>query len=108
MNGLAILFKYNQKSVSIVTESGQRWNVSSALISNVKSSEENNKNARVVAIDTAITPEQTQPKRINWQAISAQAQAPIAARADWEKDLLAPKPLSLAERTGLQVKKPKA
>jgi hypothetical protein len=48
---IGTLIKYNQKSVSIITESGQRWNVSPALISNVKSSAENDKNARVIAID---------------------------------------------------------
>ncbi len=35
---LATLIKYNKKTVSVVTESGQKWNVSPQILSKVKNS----------------------------------------------------------------------
>jgi len=34
---IGTLVKYNQKSVTIITETGQRWNVAPGLISKIKS-----------------------------------------------------------------------
>lgn len=37
-----VLVKYNKKTVSVVTEQGERWNVSPFLLSKVKSKESTN------------------------------------------------------------------
>jgi len=42
------LVKYNKKSVTIITESGQRWNVAPDFISKVKSPEASGKGSVVV------------------------------------------------------------
>ncbi|PXF32498.1 hypothetical protein WH50_04230 [Pokkaliibacter plantistimulans] len=48
---IGILTKFNKKTVTVITESGQKWNVSPQLISKVKTVKPNkNKSGKVVAL----------------------------------------------------------
>lgn len=42
------LVKYNKKTVTVITESGQRWNVSPHLLSKIKDANQKNKKSRNV------------------------------------------------------------
>jgi len=45
---IGALVKYNKKTVTVVTEEGQRWNVSPHLLSKVKESKASGKKGKVV------------------------------------------------------------
>lgn len=44
---LGILTKFNRKSVTVITENGERWNVSPHLLSKVKSVQDNKKDTDI-------------------------------------------------------------
>ncbi len=50
---LATLVKYNQKTVTVITESGQKWNISPHLLSKVKDTKlKHKKSGKVIDLHT--------------------------------------------------------
>ena len=43
---IATLIKYNKKTVSVITESGQKWNISPQVLSKVKNSKSKNSKSK--------------------------------------------------------------
>jgi hypothetical protein len=48
---LLLLIKYNQKTVTLITDSGQRWNVAPALLSKIKPVSASAKEGVVIEFD---------------------------------------------------------
>jgi hypothetical protein len=63
-----VLTRYNRKTVTVITGTGQRWNVSPAVLSRVKSAKgANTTGSNVVPLDKALT----RLRSVQWSASSA-------------------------------------
>jgi hypothetical protein len=51
LSPIIILIKYNQKTVTLITDSGQRWNVAPALLSKIKPVSASAKEGVVIEFD---------------------------------------------------------
>ena len=75
-----LLIKYNKKTVTVITDQGEKWNVSPSLLSRVESSSKRSTPSKVISLNKrkSSAPEDRLHGRINKEAAKIET---------WSKDL---------------------